>query len=75
MPLWKRSLDILAAGLGLLLLLPLFVVVAAAIKIASPGPVFFTQFRTGWGGKPFLFYKFRSMVVDAEARKLCAAKT
>ena len=42
---------------------------AAAIKLTSPGPVFFTQLRSGRGGKPFLIYKFRTMALDAEARK------
>ena len=69
LPPWKRGLDIMGAGIGLLLLAPLFLLVAAAIKLTSPGPVLFSQMRSGWGGKPFRFFKFRSMVVDAEARK------
>jgi len=69
MPLWKRAMDILGAGIGLLLLSPLFLVVALLIKRSSPGPVFFSQPRTGLGNKPFRMHKFRSMVVDAEARK------
>ena len=69
MPLWKRSIDIFAAGIGLALLSPVLLVVALAIKLSSPGPVFFRQLRSGRAGRPFLMYKFRSMVTDAEARK------
>lgn len=69
MPLWKRAIDVTAAGIGLTMLFPLFAVVAAAIKCTSRGPVFFTQMRSGCGGRPFLMYKFRTMVSDAEKRK------
>lgn len=69
LPLWKRGLDIVGASLGLLLLLPLFAVVAAIIRKSSPGPVIFKQYRSGWGGRPFLLYKFRSMSIDAESRQ------
>lgn len=68
-PLWKRFVDVLAAGLGLVLLSPLLLLAALAIKLTSRGPVFFWQWRTGWEGKPFLIYKFRTMVLDAEDRK------
>ena len=68
-PLWKRALDIVGAGTALVALAPALAAVAAAIKLTDPGPVFFTQRRSGLGNKPFLLYKFRSMVVDAEARK------
>jgi lipopolysaccharide/colanic/teichoic acid biosynthesis glycosyltransferase len=68
-PLWKRSLDVAGASLGLFLLAPLLAVIAAAIKLTSPGPVFFKQRRAGRGGQPFWVYKFRSMVVDAEAQQ------
>jgi lipopolysaccharide/colanic/teichoic acid biosynthesis glycosyltransferase len=69
MPWWKRSIDLVAAGLALLLLAPLFCVVALAIKLTSRGPVFFKQRRSGLGGRPFTMCKFRTMVVDAEVRK------
>jgi lipopolysaccharide/colanic/teichoic acid biosynthesis glycosyltransferase len=69
MPLWKRSIDIFGAAVGLVLLLPVFAAVAVAIKFSSRGPVVFKQMRSGCGGNPFLMYKFRSMVTDAEARK------
>jgi lipopolysaccharide/colanic/teichoic acid biosynthesis glycosyltransferase len=64
----KRTLDIVAAGLGLVLLSPLFVVTAILVKATSPGPVLFMQKRIGRGGRPFFILKFRSMVRDAAAR-------
>jgi lipopolysaccharide/colanic/teichoic acid biosynthesis glycosyltransferase len=70
MPLTKRAIDVAGALVGLVLLSPLFVLIALAIKVSSPGPVFFRQRRSGRGGKPFMIYKFRTMVVDAEARKV-----
>ncbi len=69
MPVFKRAVDVLGAGLGLLILLPALPVVALAVKLSSPGPLFFKQRRAGWGGRPFLMWKFRTMVADAEARK------
>ncbi len=60
----KRLFDILASFLGLLLLLPLFLLVAILIKVFMPGSVFFTQKRAGRGGLPFTIYKFRSMIVE-----------
>ena len=65
----KRAIDCLASGLGLLVLSPLFALLAIAIKLESPGPVFFSQTRLGQGGTPFKCWKFRSMFVDAEQRK------
>jgi lipopolysaccharide/colanic/teichoic acid biosynthesis glycosyltransferase len=65
----KRAVDVVGAAVGLLALLPLLPVVAAAIKLSSPGPVFFKQRRAGRGGRPFWMWKFRTMVADAEARK------
>jgi lipopolysaccharide/colanic/teichoic acid biosynthesis glycosyltransferase len=69
LPAWKRATDIVVATMGLVVALPVFLILAALIKLGSPGPVFFRQLRTGRGGVPFLIYKFRSMVVDAEVRK------
>ncbi len=63
----KRAMDIVGASAGLVLTAPLMLVIALAIKIDSPGPVLFTQWRGGKDGKPFRMYKFRSMVVNAEA--------
>lgn len=65
----KRTVDILGSSLALIVLSPLFLATAAAIKLTSPGPVFFRQKRAGQFGRPFQLYKFRSMYLDAEARK------
>jgi len=64
----KRTLDIVVSGLGMVLLMPVFVLTALAVYISSPGPTFFRQTRVGLGGKTFKITKFRSMVHDAEAR-------
>jgi lipopolysaccharide/colanic/teichoic acid biosynthesis glycosyltransferase len=69
LPAWKRALDVLCSGTGLLLLSPLFLVVAAAVKLTSRGPIFYAQQRDGLGGRKFRIYKFRSMVCDAEVQK------
>jgi len=66
----KRLFDLFWASLGLVVLSPLFLVVAAWIKLDSAGPVFFRQTRVGRFEKPFRIYKFRTMVVDAEKRGL-----
>ncbi len=63
----KRSFDLVCALLGLLLLAPLFLFVAALIRVASPGPAFFIQERVGRRGKTFRLYKFRTMVINAES--------
>ena len=64
----KRSLDLVVCGLGLAVLSPLFILIALAVYISSPGPIFFRQTRVGLGGRPFKITKFRSMVHDAEAQ-------
>ncbi len=64
----KRAFDLVVSGVALLVCAPLFLVVAAAIKLTDRGPVFFRQTRCGLNGREFTLYKFRSMVVDAEAR-------
>lgn len=69
----KRSLDIVGASLGLLLLAPLLLATALAIKLESRGPILFTQKRVGRGGNIFKMYKFRSMVNGAEAQKASLA--
>ena len=65
----KRICDVIVASGALWLLAPLLLLVAAAIKLSSRGPVFFRQRRCGLHGKPFEMLKFRSMVVDAELRR------
>jgi len=69
LPWWKRGIDILGAGFGLIVLSPLLLLTAVLIKLTSRGPVLFRQQRDGLGGKPFTIYKFRTMYLDAEARK------
>lgn len=65
----KRTLDIIASGLGLIVLSPVFAVVAVAVRLSGRGPILFRQERVGLGGKVFRITKFRSMVQDAEARR------
>ena len=65
----KRPFDIASSLLGLLLLSPVFLLIAVLIKLDSPGPVFFRQRRVGKSGRQFTFYKFRSMVQEAEELK------
>ncbi|NEX15326.1 MAG: glycosyl transferase [Halochromatium sp.] len=65
----KRVLDISVATVAMLLLSPLFLVTAIAIRLESPGAVFFKQKRVGRWGQLFTIWKFRSMYADAEARK------
>jgi len=62
----KRLFDLFWSILGLLILWPLFLVVALLIKLDDKGPVFFRQERVGYKGRPFRIWKFRTMVVDAE---------
>jgi exopolysaccharide biosynthesis polyprenyl glycosylphosphotransferase len=64
----KRAMDVALAGIGLLLLAPLFVVIAVAVALDSPGPVFFRQERVGLGRRKFRMWKFRTMVQGAEAQ-------
>jgi len=64
----KRWLDLAFAAAGLVLLSPLLVAVAAAVRLTSPGPAFFRQQRTGQFGKPFRIFKFRSMVGSSTAK-------
>jgi lipopolysaccharide/colanic/teichoic acid biosynthesis glycosyltransferase len=64
----KRLFDLVAAAAGLIVLSPVMLLAAFLIKIDSPGPVFFKQQRIGMGFRPFLIYKFRTMVQDAAQR-------
>jgi lipopolysaccharide/colanic/teichoic acid biosynthesis glycosyltransferase len=63
----KRAFDVVLAGLGLIASAPLWLVIAAAIKLWDRGPVFYGQGRVGLHGRPFRALKFRSMIPDAEA--------
>ena len=64
----KRVFDIVLSAFGLLLCLPLFIFIVLAIRIESPGPVFFSQERVGLNRKSFKMYKFRSMKVQSEEK-------
>lgn len=68
-PILKRSLDLCISSSALLVLSPLFLATIIAIKVESPGAAFFSQTRVGKNGKTFTMWKFRSMFIDAEARK------
>ena len=65
----KRGSDVVLTSLGLLAISPVLLVIAALIKLQDGGPILFKQKRVGRGGEEFWMYKFRSMVIDAEARK------
>lgn len=70
MPEWqqniKRVIDVMLALLGLVVLSPLFIYTAIRVRLSSSGPVIYSQERLGYKGTPFLIYKFRSMINDAE---------
>lgn len=66
----KRAFDIIASGLGLIVLSPLFLVLAIWIKLDSKGPVFYRQVRVGYKNKDFRIFKFRSMRVGADKGSL-----
>ncbi|MEO2008561.1 MAG: sugar transferase [Pirellulaceae bacterium] len=69
LPRWKRAFDIVASSLGMLLVSPIMLAAAVAIKFTSPGPLLFTQLRTGHGGRRFKIYKLRTMTINSEAIK------
>lgn len=62
----KRLFDVMVSAAGLVVLIPLFVLIAALIRLDSPGPVFYRQVRVGLRGRPYMIWKFRSMGQDAE---------
>ena len=66
----KRIIDIVASGLGLIVLSPLFLVLAIWIKLDSKGPIFYRQVRVGYKNKDFRIFKFRSMRVGADKGSL-----
>lgn len=73
-PLWKRTIDVVTTGTAVILLLPIFIIVAIMIRIDSKGPVFYKSKRVGSGYKIFDLYKFRTMRTDADQliRKMAA---
>lgn len=73
-PAWKRAIDIITTGTAVILLLPVFIIVAILIKLDSKGPVFYKSKRVGSGYKIFDLYKFRTMRTDADQliRKMAA---
>lgn len=66
----KRLMDVVISGGALLVIWPVLLLIAVAIKIDDPGPVFYRQVRVGKDGKEFRIYKFRTMVVDADKKGL-----
>jgi lipopolysaccharide/colanic/teichoic acid biosynthesis glycosyltransferase len=62
----KRAFDFTASAVGLIVLSPIMALIALAIRLDSPGPIFYRATRVGLGGRPFTLYKFRSMVVNAD---------
>ena len=68
-PVWKRTLDMVWRRAFLAIHSPLYLLIALLIKLTSHGPILFRQTRVGLGGRHFTMYKFRTMVVNAEALK------
>ena len=66
----KRAMDIVISGGALLVIWPVLLLIALAIKIDDPGPVFYRQVRVGKDGKEFRIFKFRTMIVDADKKGL-----
>ena len=64
----KRAIDLLGSGVGLIVLIPILLMVAVAVRLDSRGPLLFRQQRMGLGGRVFTCLKFRTMVPDAEAK-------
>ncbi len=65
----KRLADVVFSAIGLILLSPIFLIVSILVKLSSKGPVFFKQVRIGKNGKPFQFYKFRSMRIEEDGEE------
>ena len=72
---FKRGMDVCGSLAAIIMLLPLFLVIAVWLKLDSPGPLIYRQVRVGLHGRPFYFYKFRSMYIDSEARRAALEKT
>lgn len=71
----KRLLDLLFSTTALIVFSPLCIITAVAIKLSSPGPVFYYSFRAGLNSKPFRFFKFRSMHITNNDKHLCITDT
>ena len=65
----KRLFDILLSFIGIVILIPVYIVIAIAIKLDSKGPIIFKQIRVGKNGKKFTIYKFRTMIASAESKR------
>ena len=70
----KRGMDVCGSLSAIILLLPLFIVISVWLKLDSPGPLIYRQVRIGLHGRPFPFYKFRSMFIDSDARRAALLK-
>ena len=70
----KRWMDVCGSLAAIVLLMPLFIVISIWPKLDSPGPLFYRQVRIGLYGRPFYFYKFRSMYIDSDARRAALEK-
>ena len=70
----KRWMDVCGSLCAIILLMPLFLVIAIWLKLDSPGPLIYRQVRIGLHGRPFHFYKFRSMYIDSDARRAALLK-
>lgn len=66
---WKRVFDVILSFFGIIVLIPVYLIVALAIKLDSKGPVLFKQLRVGKDGKNFMIFKFRTMEVSAESKR------
>jgi lipopolysaccharide/colanic/teichoic acid biosynthesis glycosyltransferase len=69
-PKWKRAIDIVGAVAGLILSLPILIAAGAAVKLSSRGPIFYSQWREGLGGRRFRIYKLRTMRLGADLQQL-----
>lgn len=69
LPRWKRLIDVVGALFGIIVFSPLLLVGAVLVRVSSPGPIIFKQKRSGLGGRPFMIYKFRTMIDGAEAKR------
>ena len=70
----KRWMDVCGSLFAIIMLMPFFIAVAVWLKLDSPGPLIYRQVRIGLHGRPFYFYKFRSMYVDSDARRAALEK-